>query len=57
MNNCIFIKTTENVRKRIKCEIVTNEKRIYKLIYSPCYEYINIINDEVVVIKSKQIMV
>ena len=57
MNNSVFGKTMENFRKRIKCEVVTNEKRRSKLISSLCYEYINIINDEVVVIKSKQIEV
>ena len=57
MNNSVFGKTMENVRKRIKCEVVTNEKRRSKLISSPCYENLNIINDEVVVIKSKQIEV
>ena len=57
MNNSVFGKTMENVRKRIKCEVVINEKRRSKLISSPCYENLNIINDEVVVIKSKQIEV
>ena len=47
----------ENVCKRIKCEVFTNEKRRSKLISSPCYGYFNIINDEVVVIKLKQIEV
>ena len=47
----------KNIRKRIKCEAVTNKKRRSKLISSPCYEYINITNEEVVVIRSKQIEV
>ena len=43
MNNSVFFgKAMENVRKRINCEVVINEKRRSKLISNPCYEYINI---------------
>ena len=54
MNNSVFGKTMENVRKRINCEVVTDEKRRNKLVASPCFEKSIIVNENVEVIKSKQ---
>ena len=54
MNNSVFGKTMENVRKRINCEVVTDEKRRDKLVASPCFEQSIIINDNIDAIKSKQ---
>ena len=54
MNNSVFGKTMENVRKRINCEVVTDEKRRDKLVASPCFEQSIIMNDNVEVMKSKQ---
>ena len=54
MNNSVFGKTMENVRKRINCEVVTTEKRRDKLGSSPYFERSIIINENVEVIKSKK---
>ena len=54
MNNSVFGKTMENVRKRINCEVVTDEKKRDKLVASPYFEQLIIINDYFEVIKSKQ---
>ena len=53
MTNLVFGKTIENVRKRINCEVVTDEKRRDKLLASPCFEKSIIVNENVKVIKSK----
>ena len=50
----VFGNTMENVRKRINCEVVIDEKRRDKLVVPPCFEQPIIINDNVEVIKSKQ---
>ena len=54
MNNSVFRKTMENVRKKINCEVVTDEKRRDKLVASTCFEQLMTNNDNVEVIKSKQ---
>ena len=54
MNNSVFGKTMENVRKRINCEVVTDKKRRDKLVASPCFEKSIIVNENVEFIKSKQ---
>ena len=43
----------ENVRKRINCEVVTDEKRRDKLAASPCFEKSIIVNENVEVIKTQ----
>ena len=54
MNNSVFGKTMEIVRKRINCEVVTDIKRRDKLVSSPYFEQSIIINENVEVIKSKR---
>ena len=54
MNNSVFGKTMENVRKRRNYEVDTDEKRRDKLVASPCFEQSIIIDDYIEIIKSKQ---
>ncbi len=54
LNNSVFGKTMENVRKRINCEVVNKIERRNKLTSDPKFEYMNIINEDLVIIKSKQ---
>ena len=53
MNYSVFKKTIENVRKRINCEGVIDEKQRDKLVASPYFEKSIIVNENIGVIKSK----
>ena len=53
MNYSVFTKTIKNVRKKINCEGVTDEKRRDKLVTSPYFEKLIIVNENIGVIKSK----
>ena len=48
MNNAVFGKTMENVRNRIRFELVNDEKRLKKLINDPTFDNTIIINETLV---------
>jgi hypothetical protein len=54
MNNSVFGKTMENIRKRVRVEIVNTESRRYKLVRSNCFEDCKKITDHLSLITSKQ---
>ena len=50
MNNSIFSKTVENLRKRVGVRLVTNEKKLLKLTSKPTYVSSKIFNKRVVAV-------
>ena len=54
MNNSVFGKTMENVRKRTNIELVTNEKRLNKLSAKPTYVSSKIFNENLVGVHTKK---
>ena len=48
MNNAVFGKTMENLRKRIKIELVNNQKRARKLSMKPSFHGFRIFNEDLV---------
>ena len=50
MNNAIYGKTMENVRERIRVELVhgSNEAKIQKLVNSPCFDYARPFENDVI---------
>ena len=54
MNNSVFGKTMENVRKRTNIELVTNEKRLNKLSAKPTYVSSKVFNENLVAVHTKK---
>ena len=54
MNNSVFGKTMENVRKRTNIELVTDEKRLNKLSAKPTYVSSKIFNENLVAVHTKK---
>ena len=54
MNNSVFGKTMENLRKRVNIELLTNEKRLNKLSAKPTYVSSNIFNENLVAVNTKK---
>ena len=54
MNNSVFGKTMENLRKRTNIELVTNEKRLNKLSAKPTYVSSKIFNENLVGVHTKK---
>ena len=48
MNNAVFGKTMENVRKRIRYELVNNKTRYQKLVNDVTFKDCNVINKDLV---------
>ena len=48
MNNSVFGKTMENLRKRVDVRLVTNEKKLLKLTSKPTYVSSKIFNENLV---------
>jgi hypothetical protein len=55
MNNSVFGKTMENIRKRVDVKLVTCEKEAKKLAAKPNYEHCTIFDENLVAIHMKQI--
>ena len=51
MNNSVFGKTIENLRKRVNIELVNNEKRLMKLTKSPSFEHFKIFTPDIAAVK------
>ena len=54
MNNSVFGKTMENLRKRTNIELVTNEKRLLKLTAKPTYVSNKIFDENLVGVHTKK---
>ena len=50
MNNSVFGKTMENLRKRVDVRLVTNEKKLLKLTSKPTYVSSKIFNENLVAV-------
>ena len=50
MNNSVFGKTMENIRKRVDVRLVTNEKKLLKLTAKPTYVSSKIFNENLVAV-------
>ena len=50
MNNSVFDKTMENLRKRVDVRLVTNEKKLLKLTSKPTYVSSKIFNENLVAV-------
>ena len=53
MNDSVFGKMHENLRKRVNIELVTNAKRLKKRVARPAFTRGNIITEDLVVIQSR----
>jgi hypothetical protein len=51
MNNSIYGKTMENVRKRVDVKLVTTKDDLVKVVASPCFQSQRIMNDNLVAVK------
>ena len=50
MNNSVFGKTMENIRKRVDVRLVTNEKKLLKMVAKPTYVSSKIFNENLVAV-------
>ena len=53
MNNSVFGKTMENIRKHRDIKLVTTDKKRSKLVYEPNYHTINLISEDLSIIEMK----
>ena len=53
MNNAVFGKTMENIRKHRDIKLVTTDKRRNKLVSEPNYHTMNYISEDLSIIKTK----
>ena len=54
MNNAVFGKTMENIRKHRDIKLVTTNKRRSKLVSEPIYHTINLISEDLSIIEMKK---
>ena len=54
MNNSVFGKTMENIRKHRDIKLVTKDKKISKLVSEPNYHTINLISEDLSIIEMKK---
>ena len=54
MNNAVFGKTMENLRKRVDVKLVNNEKRLKKLTSMPNFHAFKIFNDDLAAIQMRK---
>ena len=54
MNNSVFGKTTENIRKHRDTKLVTTDKKRSKLVSEPNYHTINLISEDLSIIEMKK---
>jgi hypothetical protein len=51
MNNSIYGKTMENLRKRVDVKLVSSKDDLVKLVASPCFQSHRIMNENLIVVK------
>ena len=54
MNNSVFGKTMENIRKHREIKLVTMDKKRSKLVSEPNYHTINLISEDLSIIEMKK---
>ena len=54
MNNSVFGKTMENIRKHRDIKLVTTDKKRSKLVSEPYYHTINLISEDLSIIEMKK---
>ena len=54
MNNSVFGKTMENLRKRVNVKLVNTEKQLEKLSASPLFDYFRIFNEDLIAVNMKK---
>ena len=54
MNNSVFGKTMENIRKHRDIKLVTTDKKRSKLVSEPNYHTINLISENLLIIEMKK---
>ena len=54
MNNAVFGKTIENIRKHRNIKLVTTDKKRSKLVSEPNYHTINLISEDLLIIEMKK---
>ena len=54
MNNAVFGKTMENIRKHRNIKLVTTDKKGSKLVSEPNYHTINLISEDLSIIEMKK---
>ena len=54
MNNSVFGKTMENIRKHRDIKLVTTDKKRSKLVSEPNFHHINLISEDLSIIKMKK---
>ena len=57
MNNSVFGKTMENMRKRVHVELVNTPKRLRKLCAKPNFQNFKIFNEDLVAVNLKKVVV
>ena len=55
MNNAVFGKTMENIRKHRDIKLVTKDKKRSKLVLEPNYHTINLISEDLSITKMKKL--
>ena len=55
MNNAVFGKTMENIRKHRDIKLVTTDKKRSKLVSEPNYHTINLISEDFSITKMKKL--
>ena len=54
MNNSVFGKTMENLRKRVNVKLVNNKTKLSKLIASPSFDYFRIFSEDLAAVNMKK---
>ena len=57
MNNAVFRKTMENIRKHRDIKLVMTDKKRSKLVSEPNYHIVNLISEDLSIIEMKKIKV
>ena len=54
MNNSVFGKTMENLRKRVNVKLVNDKMKLTKLTASPCFDYFRIFSEELAAVNMRK---
>ena len=54
MNNSVFGKTMENIRKRVDLKLVNDRQRAIKLTAKPNFDHLTIFDENLIAVKMKR---